>query len=149
MDLLQGLSLSIEERPALADREAIDDALEEFNRPYLRDPTFGRIGLFIRNEAGGIVAGLDASYYAGWLFVINLWVERQLRGRGIGSDLLAEAERLAVERGCHSAWLDTFSFQAPEFYRRFGYEVFGTLDYPPDHTRLFLKKRLDRMPETA
>jgi GNAT superfamily N-acetyltransferase len=149
VDLPRGLSFSVEDRPALADREAIDDALEEFNRPYLRDPTFGRIGLFIRNEAGAIVAGLDARHYAGWLFVNNLWVERPLRGRGIGRHLLGEAERMAVERGCHSAWLDTFSFQAPKFYRRFGYEVFGTLDYPPDHRRFFLKKRLHRMPETA
>jgi hypothetical protein len=48
-------------------------------------------------------------------------------------------------RGCHSARLDTFSFQAPEFYRRMGYEVFGVLDYPPDHKRIFLKKQLKEL----
>jgi GNAT superfamily N-acetyltransferase len=149
VDLPQGLSLSVEDQPSFADREAIDDALAEFNRPFLRDPAFGRIGLFIRNEAGALVGGLDASFYAGWLFVINLWVDGPLRRRGIGHQLLQQAEHLAAGRGCHSAWLDTFSFQAPEFYRRFGYEVFGTLDYPPDHRRLFLKKRLQPSPETA
>jgi hypothetical protein len=32
--------------------------------------------------------------------------------------------------------------KGPDFYPRFGYEVFGTLDYTPDHKRLFFKKRL-------
>jgi ribosomal protein S18 acetylase RimI-like enzyme len=142
VDLPQGLSLSVEDRPAAADRKAINDALTEFNRPYLRDPAFGRISVFIRDEAGTVMAGLDASFYAGWLFVNNLWVHAELRRRGIGRRLLHEAERRAAVRGVHSVWLDTFSFQAPGFYRRLGYEVFGTLDYPPDVRRFFLKKQL-------
>jgi GNAT superfamily N-acetyltransferase len=142
VDLPQGLSLSVEDRPAAADCEAINDALTEFNRPFLRDPVFGRIGVFVRNETRTVVAGLDASFYAGWMFVSNLWVHAELRRRGVGRRLLQEAERRALARGCHSAWLDTFSFQAPGFYQRLGYEVFGTLDYPPDHRRFFLRKRL-------
>ena len=69
-------------------------------------------------------------------------VHADLRHRGIGQMLLAEAERHAVEFGCHSAWLDTFSFQGPDFYPKFGYQEFARLDYPPDHQRIFLKKRL-------
>ena len=53
-----------------------------------------------------------------------------------------EAERGALGRGCHSVWLDTFSFQAPGFYRRLGYEVFAELDWSADHKRIFLRKRL-------
>jgi ribosomal protein S18 acetylase RimI-like enzyme len=142
VDLPPELSLSVEDRPAVADRRAINDALTEFNRPFLRDPAFGRIGVFVRDAAGRVVAGLDSSFYAGWLFVNDLWVHAELRRRGLGRRLLQEAERRAVERGCHSVWLDTFSFQAPGFYQRLGFEVFGTLDYPPDHRRFFLKKRL-------
>lgn len=146
MDLPPGLSLSIEDRPAAADRAAINAALTEFNRAYLRDPAFGRIGVFARDRTGAVMAGLDASFYAGWLFVNNLWVHAAWRRRGIGRRLLQEAERRAVARSCHAVWLDTFSFQAPDFYRRLGYEVFGTLDYPPDIKRFFLKKQLT--PET-
>jgi hypothetical protein len=52
------------------------------------------------------------------------------------------AEASAVARGCHSAWLDTMSFQAPGCYRKLGDAVFATLEYPPDHQRHFLSKRL-------
>jgi ribosomal protein S18 acetylase RimI-like enzyme len=56
---------------------------------------------------------------------------------------MAMAEDLARERGCVGVWLDTFDFQAPEFYRKHGYEQFGRLDdYPPGHQRLFFQKRL-------
>ena len=53
---------------------------------------------------------------------------------------LAEAE--AVRRGCKQAYLDTFDFQALDFYKNLGYQVFGTLDdFPEGHTRYFLQKR--------
>jgi ribosomal protein S18 acetylase RimI-like enzyme len=48
------------------------------------------------------------------------------RRRGVGRELMAQAEARAVERGCHAAWLDTFSFQARSFYEKLGYGEFGT-----------------------
>jgi Acetyltransferase (GNAT) family len=68
---------------------------------------------FVRNGRGEIMAGLVGSTYAGWLFVADLWVHAELRRRGVGRELLALAERRAVELGCHSVRLDTFSFQSP------------------------------------
>ena len=39
--------------------------------------------------------------------------------------------------------LDTFDFQAKPFYEREGSSVFGVLeDYPPRHTRYFMRKDL-------
>ena len=75
MGMPEGFRSASEERPAAADREATDDALAEFNRPFLRDPAFGRLGVFVRDGAGAIVARLEPSHYAGWLFVNNLSVE--------------------------------------------------------------------------
>ncbi len=53
------------------------------------------------------------------------------------------AENEALARGCHGAYLDTFSFQAPDFYQKLGYEIYGKLDdFPKGHCRYFLRKKL-------
>ena len=142
MDLPSGLRFSFENEPSWQDREFIDEALGAYNAPFLRDPSYEYFGIFVRDEVGAIRAGLVGNTYAGWLFVNLLWVHAELRGIGIGSGLIAEAERRAIGFGCHSAWLDTFSFQGPKFYPKLGYVEFARLDYPPGHERIFLRKRL-------
>jgi 8-oxo-dGTP pyrophosphatase MutT (NUDIX family)/GNAT superfamily N-acetyltransferase len=142
VDLPPGLRLSIEDQPSAADINFVGTALDAYNREFLGDTGYSRMGLFVRNEGGEVRAGLVGSIYASWLFVADLWVHADLRRRGIGSHLLALAERRAIELGCHSAMLDTFSFQGPAFYPRFGYQLYGALDYPPRHRRYFLWKPL-------
>ena len=142
MNLPSDCRLTVAKNPSWADREFVDEALGEYNAPFLRDPAYDYFGLFVRDTENTIRAGLIGNCYAGWLFIALLWVRAELRRTGIGSGLVAEAERRAIEFGCHSAHVDTFSFQGPDFYPRFGYEVFGTLDYPPDCQRYFLRKQL-------
>lgn len=87
--------------------------------------------------------GLVGATNFGWLFVKYLAVDEELRGSGIGARLLERAEIIARQRGCVGAWLDTFSFQAPAFYRRMGYAEFGRLDEcPPGNARHFFAKWL-------
>lgn len=77
------------------------------------------------------------------MFIQHLWIAEDLRGGGLGALLLGRAEAAARERGCRAVWLDTFSFQAPGFYKKLGYLQFGQLDdFPPGHTRHFLWKPL-------
>ncbi len=96
------------------------------------------------DEAGDLVGGLVGHTWATWLHLTYLWVDARHRGAGLGSHLLSRAERTAVrERGCRSARVETWDFQAPDFYRRFGYEVVCVIpDYPPGITEYTLTKRL-------
>ena len=142
LDLPPGHRFTVEPNPSWQDREFVDERLGDYNVPFLSDHRYDYFGLFVRDDARTIRAGLIGNLYAGWLFINLLWVDAELRRRGIGRGLIAEAERRAIAFGCHSAYVDTFSFQGPEFYPRFGYEVFGTIDYPPEHKRIFLQKRL-------
>src|SRR5262249_16231066 len=101
--------------------------------------------LLLRDEGSGeIVGGLLGETHFGWLRVSILAVAARLRGQGWGQRLMREAERIeAQERGCHDAWVDTFSFQARPFYERLGYRAFGQLeDYPKGQTRYFLTRSL-------
>ena len=81
-------------------------------------------------------AALWARVSWGWMFVELLFVPERLRGEGVGTRLLASAEDQARQKGCIGIWLDTFSFQAPDFYRKHGYAAFGALDnYPNEEKR--------------
>lgn len=94
-------------------------------------------------DGGDIAGGLIGSTNWQWLYIEVLAVSEPFRRRGWGRALVERAEAVAVERGCHGAWVDTFTFQSPGFYQRLGYEQFGELpDYPPGHRRLYLRKRL-------
>ena len=137
-----GYRLAVEDDPAEVDVEVLPNGLEAFNeRQWPDHPSWLPLGVFVRREKE-VVAGLAGETYCGWLFIRYLWVSESLRGRGVGRELMVHAEARARDRGCHSACVDTFSFQAPGFYEKLGYEEFGRLDYPPDHRRHFLKKRL-------
>jgi GNAT superfamily N-acetyltransferase len=142
MELPSGLTLSIEDKPDAADIDILPEGLEAFNEQHWPGhQPWEEFGVFLRDE-GRIVAGLFGEIYAGWLFIRYFWIADPLRRRGLGAGIIATAEQRARERGCHSAYVDTFSFQAPEFYRRQGYEEFGRLPYPPKGERVWLRKRL-------
>ena len=101
------------------------------------------VGFFLKNARGEWLGGLTGHIWGGWLHVNFVWVAEDFRGQGHGSRLMDAAETFAAERGAFAATLETHSFQAPDFYAKRGYSVFGRLDdYPPGHTKLFLSKRL-------
>lgn len=93
-------------------------------------------------STGEVIGGLWGRTGYDWLFVEILVVPASLRGRGLGSELMRRAEEEALERGCHSVWLDTFEFQARGFYERLGYTCFGELPNYPSGSRYFMKKTL-------
>jgi GNAT superfamily N-acetyltransferase len=95
-------------------------------------------------ERGEVAGGLVGHTWATWLHVTYLWVDERHRGAGLGSRLLSRAERLAVSsRGCRASRLETWDFQAPDFYRKQGYEVVCVIPgYPPGITEYTLTKRL-------
>ncbi|MHC8382427.1 GNAT family N-acetyltransferase [Pseudomonas sp. LB3P14] len=101
------------------------------------------IALLVRDDNDEILGGLYGRVFYQWLYIELLSVPEQARGQGMGSKLMQMAEDLAREKGCIGVWLDTFDFQAPEFYKKLGYSEFGQIaDYPPGHKRFFLQKRL-------
>ncbi|MFG2650886.1 GNAT family N-acetyltransferase [Streptomyces sp. NPDC048436] len=102
------------------------------------------LAVWVMSGGGQLVGGLAGHTWGRWLHVDHLWVDGAARGAGLGSRLLAEAERIArVERDCLNSRVETWDFQAPGFYRGQGYEVVSVIpDYPEGAKEFTLTKRL-------
>ena len=124
-------------------RQAILAPLLSYNESMTGQSGGRPIVLSITDTEAAVIGGLWGRTAYGWLYTELLVVPEHMRGQGIGRDLVERAEKEAVARGCHSAWLDTFQFQARAFYEGLGYVVFGTLDnYPEGFQRYFMVKSL-------
>lgn len=131
------------EKPEQSAWGVIGRGVGDYNRAQTGDNNFQRLCFALYGPDEEIVGGILGEVYWDWLYIDLLWVRDELRGQGYGHQLLEIAEAEARQRGAKNAYLDTFSFQAPNFYARHGYQVFGELqNFPPGHQRYFLTKQL-------
>jgi GNAT superfamily N-acetyltransferase len=140
---VQSWVLSQEDQPAPEDVREVYDAMIAYNLAQVGDHWRGRLTIFARDLQNHILGAIFGYTDRGWLRVEMLLVKDGWRGQGMGAHLLAAAEAEARARGCHDAWLETYSFQALPFYQKQGYVVFGKLEhYPAEHSRYFVRKSL-------
>jgi len=131
------------EKPEESAWGIIGRGVGSYNTQQAGDNQFQRLCFALHGSDNEIVGGVLGEVYWGWFYVDLLWVKEDLRGQGYGHGLLTMAEDEARKRGAKNAYLDTFSFQAPEFYKDHGYHVFGELpDYPEGHQRFFFTREL-------
>ena len=102
------------------------------------------ISFILRDEREKILGGITGTIFWYHLHIDFLWVDESLRGKGYGRQLLHNIEEIARENKCNLIQLDTFSFQAPNFYQRYGYEVVGVIEEHPNkvNQQYYLSKRL-------
>ncbi|KWS34723.1 GNAT family N-acetyltransferase [Pseudomonas syringae] len=139
------LRIEINEAPQEVDYQAILAPLREYNQAQTGLAGTEKLAILIKGGVGSTHGGLYAKISGQWLFVELLVVPEAARGQGLGAKLMSIADALARKKGCQGIWLDTFSFQAPDFYLQLGFSIFGELkDYPVvGHNRFFMQKRFD------
>lgn len=131
------INIEFVENPSSELIEAVNFQLREHNRTSNkifweesgkkeRQPQLVKIFAFGPDRT--VIGGLFGTTQFSWLKIDIMSVRSEYRGRGIGQALLAQAEAFAKERGCKYAYADTMEYQAPEFYRKAGYNVTGQLD---------------------
>lgn len=123
--------------------EVIGGGIQNFNIQQAGDGRDKMLCYVLFSPNNEVVGGLVGETHWDWFYINLMFINEDLRGRGYGHQLLTLAEGEARRRGAKHAYLDTFSFQAPGFYQKHGYEVFGELgEFPPSHTRYYLRKEL-------
>ena len=123
--------------------DVIGGGITDFNTQKAGHDNNNNLCFVLQSTDGNIVGGIIGATYWDWFYINLMWIQEEYRSKGFGHQLLNQAEEEAKRRGAKFAHLDTFSFQAPEFYKKYGYQVFGELEgFPEGHTRYFLKKDL-------
>lgn len=123
--------------------QEIGNLIRAYNRSKREEAESVPLNLYVEDEKGNLLAGLVAETFGNWLEIEYLFVKEELRGKGIGSRLLRRAENEAKNRNCRFAFVNTYQFQTPDFYQKYGYkEVFALKNYPYTGQRFYYQKDL-------
>ena len=123
--------------------QIVGDLIRSYNRSKREVAENEPLNLYVEDDSGELMAGLVAETFGNWLEIEYLFVKEDLRGQGIGSQLLQQAESEAKKRNCRSVFVNTYQFQAPAFYQKYGYtEVFTLKYYPYTGQRYYYQKDL-------
>ena len=137
--------LVIVSEPSPEQVQYLEDRIYEFNSGVTGIGDGAWLAIFVKHE-GRIVAGICGSTWGGCCEIRQFWVEDARRHQGLGTRLLEAAEQEAHRRGCRQILLMTFTFQAPAFYAKHGFEVIAVVDdHPHGHQNLLLRKRLGEL----
>jgi ribosomal protein S18 acetylase RimI-like enzyme len=101
----------------------VDAGLDEFNNKAAPLHEVQGLSCFAHMPSETVIGGAIGRTWGTCCELQQLWVDPLHRRRGIGRELMKHFEQRAQVRGCRTFYLETFSFQAPDFYRSLGYEV--------------------------
>jgi GNAT superfamily N-acetyltransferase len=137
------LEFQVEEDPDPLDLEVLETGIRRAASAATGLGGQVELAIFVR-EAGKVVAGISGWTWGDGCELENLWVEPRLRGRWLGSRLIAAAEAEAAARGCSQTVHFTYDFQAGHLYERAGYELVGRVeDFASGADVLWYRKRLN------
>ena len=135
--------ISYEANPQSADIQILNDGISKQAKQKKGMKQLDFFAFFIRDEQGKVVGGCGGDNMYGGLFVGQLWVVEQLRGKGYGTKLMQKAENLAKESGCNFIAVNTFDWEALDFYKKLGFYVeFERKGFDKGSIFYFLRKDL-------
>jgi GNAT superfamily N-acetyltransferase len=124
-------------------KSILEDGLSSYNAEQVGQRDARPLAVTMRDsETGALDGGLLGRTSMGLFFLDLFYLPERARRAGIGGAMLRMAEVEAVQRGCRAATLVTVNFQAPAFYARHGWEVFGRIPSMPGVERIFMRKAL-------
>jgi GNAT superfamily N-acetyltransferase len=143
VDTHPALDVVLTDDPTDAEVAVVADSLDEFNLGASGVQDRRALAVLVKDPSTGqTLGGLTGRTSLGLWFVDLLYLPDALRGSGLGSRILRQAEAEARDRGCVSGVVYTINFQAPDFYKRHGWTEFGRIPSEAGISRIFLSKSL-------
>jgi ribosomal protein S18 acetylase RimI-like enzyme len=123
--------------------QLLEDKIYEYNSAKTQIADGNLFSRVVRGENDEIIAGIAGWTWAGICEITQLWVDEKVRKDGLGKMLLEAAEVETKSKGCHTIMVRSFSFQAPHFYERYGFETEHIItDFPKAYDYYILSKRI-------
>jgi GNAT superfamily N-acetyltransferase len=126
--------------PSASDALVVDAGLDAFNHQASDLASIRKVACFARLPSGEVIAGAVGRYWGVACELQQIWVRDDYRRGGVGTRLVRSFEEQARRHGCKLVYLDTFTFQAPDFYRKLGYQVACELEgFPGGASKLIMR----------
>jgi GNAT superfamily N-acetyltransferase len=140
MNPKEKLNVIVDYTPCQTDNAVVSEGIIASNARILgeRDKEFS---LFLKNDSGKVFGGVLAYLDSESVYIDTLWVDENFQKQGYGTKLLEAIEHEAIKNKCRYITVDTWDFQAEEFYAKNGYECLGKVkNYWLGHTKITLRK---------
>ena len=125
------------------DKKVLVDGMLKHHASSGHERKTSKHNILLKNDKGKVLGGIMLSFLWNGMRIETIWVDGSLRGQQWGKKLMKEAEIEGIKRGCTFAYTDTFSWQAPEFYKKLGYVVYGKInDFPKGNSLTYVYKQL-------
>lgn len=131
-----------EGEPNAEDFAALAKGMLEYHAAKGHPRKSEKYSIFMKDENGKVFGGVIVTFLWNGMEIDSLWVDESLRGKGWGRKLMEEVEKEGIKRGCTISYTNTFPWQAPGFYEKLGYKLYGKLeDFPKgSHLNYYCKK---------
>ena len=128
--------------------EELDDEITQKTRDHNAQFTpsdYKPLSIYVKDDDGKLIGGMTAFLSWSYLEIKYLWVDEGHRGQGLAAQIMQAGELAALNNKCEYALVDTFEFQALDFYLKQGYRQVAELDgYLGKYKRYYLQKKLVR-----
>ncbi len=134
---------AINREPDAEDMKTLVDGMLSYHasKGHMRKTEYHSV--LLRDAAKHLKGAIIVSFLWNGMHIDSLWIDESIRHQGWGSKLVKIAEEEALKRACTMAYTDTFTWQAPKFYEKQGYALYGTLnDFPKGNALFYYSKNL-------
>lgn len=86
--------------------DTLVDGVRQYNFDKMGKETSAPLTVLAHDKTGKLIGGVyGRTIYKNFLIHV-VWVDESARGTGLGRDLMLEAERVAISRGCQQAQVE-------------------------------------------
>lgn len=136
---MNNIEYVIDNNPKAEDDKFIRDGIVHFNSQIIKEKAT-HFSIFAKTN-NNIIGGALIWEHSDALYIDVLWCNENSRKRGVGKKILTMLDEVATDKGLTKLFVDTYSFQAQEFYMKHGFYSIGIIpDYLLGYDRIFMRK---------